>query len=387
MFGSNIRRRSPGDGARGMLAVLATLLLFTFAACGDSGGGDGGGSGEADDAAVSAAQERLAPFVIPVEETKIEVDTPLTKRPPTGERVEVIRYNNPAAAAYDQPMQDAGETLGWDVNITAIDATDPQAIPNAMIRAVSEKVDYIVLISSSIEAAGAGMDAAKEAGIPVFFGAGVGEPQGEKNGLYGNTQSETLKSSVLGLLDKMIVDSEGTGSVLLVNAPDFPQLAPIDDAAKTHIAENCSQCSIDLLAISAADLGGDIASNIVAKIRQNPDIKYVITSFNVLATGLDPALKAASLDDVTVFVNGAEPPEVELIENGTYAAGSLYPLNNYPWLLFDQIARQSVGMDTLQDEHANLGMQIWTTDSVPDGETTWDPPNYQEQYEELWHIS
>ena len=388
MLMSTIRRCSPVGGARGFLAVLTAVLLFLLAACGNSeGGADGGSSGKADDAAVSAAQKRLEPFLIPVADTKIEVDTPLDKKPPTGERVDVIRYNNPAAALYDQPMKDAGEALGWDVNIAAVDATDPQAIPNAMIRSVSEKADYIVVISSSIEATGTGMEAAKKAGIPVFFGAGVGEPKGEANGLYGNTQSNTLKNSVLGLVDMMIVDSKGTGSALLVNSPDFPQLAPIDDFAKTHVAEECKQCSLDLLPISAADLGGDVASKIVAKVRQNPDIKYVITVFSTLAIGLAPALKAAGLDDVAVYVNGAEKTDVELIRDGTYTAGSLYPLNNYPWLLFDQIARQSVGMDTLQEEHANLNMQIWTTDSVPDGETTWDPPNYQEEYKKLWQIS
>ena len=387
MFGSSNRRSAAGVGARGILAALTAILLLLLAACGDPGGKTGDSSGKADDAAVAGAKDRLQPFLIPVEDTKIEVDTPLTKRPPTGKTVDVIRYNNPAAAIYDAPMKSAGETLGWDVNITAVDATDPQAIPNAMVRSVSEKADYIVVISASIEAAGTGMDAAKKAGIPVFFGAGVGEPAGAANGLYGNTMNESLKNSMLGLIDLMIEDSKGTGSALMVNAPDFPQLAPIDDAAKKHVADNCSQCSLDLLPISAADLGGDVASQIVAKVRQNPDIKYVITVFSTLTIGLAPALKAAGLNDVVVFEGGAEESDVPLIKNGTYAAGSLYPRNNYAWLLFDQMARQSVGDDVLQKEHANVRMQIWTTDSVPDGQTTWDPPNYQDEYKKLWQIS
>ncbi|ETD33360.1 hypothetical protein W823_09555 [Williamsia sp. D3] len=143
-------------------------MLFLVAAC-SSAGTEGGSSGETDDAAVAAAQERLAPLVIPVNETKIQVDTPLTERPPTGKRVEVIRYNNSASAVYDQPMKDAGSALGWNVNISAIDATDPQSIPNAMIRAVSQKVDYIVVTASSIQATGAGMDAAKKGRSSCLF--------------------------------------------------------------------------------------------------------------------------------------------------------------------------------------------------------------------------
>jgi len=387
MFGSTICMRRLGDRARGILAGLAALLLFSLAACGgSSGGADGGSSGKTDDAAVSAAKKRLQPLLIPVADTKIEVDTPLTKRPPTGESVQVIRYNNPASAAFDQPMKDAGKALGWDVNIAAIDATDPQAIPNAMIRAVSQKVDYIVVTASSIQAAGSGMAAAKKAGIPVFFGAGLDEPKGKANGLYGNTLRTTTTLAVLGMLDKMIVESGGTGHALLVNAPDFPVLAPIDDAAKKYVTDNCSKCSLDLLGISSADIGGDVASNIVAKVRQNPKIKYVITSFTSVANGLAPALKAAGLNDVAAYLSGVEQSEVKLIRDGTYPAGDLYPHNDYPWLLFDQMARMSVGMDTLQKEHESTGLQLWTTKTVPDGVTSWDPPNYQEQYKKLWQI-
>ncbi|WP_413768827.1 substrate-binding domain-containing protein [Rhodococcus pyridinivorans] len=382
---STTRRRSARGQKRGT-ALAALFLLFLVPACSSVGTG-GGSAGETDTAAVAAAEERLAPLVVPVEETRIEVDAPLTSRPPAGKRVDVIRYNNSAAALYDQPMKEAGAALSWDVNIAAVDATDPQSIPNAMIRAVSQNADYIVVTSSDLQAAGVGMEAAKKAGIPVFFGAGVGEPQGEVNGLYGNTQSESLRDAIFGLTDKMIIESGGNGSALLVNAPDFPQLAPLGDQTKEYVAEHCSGCSLDVLNIPASDLGGDVASSIVAKVRQNPAIKYVIISFATLSIGLAPALQAAGLDDVTVYLSGAEAAEVELIRNGTYAAGSLYPINNYPWLLFDQIARFSVGMDTLQKEHAALGMQIWTTESVPDGATSWDPPNYQEQYKKLWQVS
>ena len=388
MSPSTFHKSSAGGATRGVLAAIAALLLLVLSACGGSGSGsDASSSAKTDEAAVVAAQKRLEPFLIPVEDTKIEVDTPLTKRPPTGKKVYVIRYNNPAAALYDQGMKDAGKALGWDVTINPVDATDPQAIPNSMIRAVSQKVDYIVVTSSSIQAAGQGMEAAKKAGIPVFFGAGVDEPQGQANGLYGNTLRTGTNAAVLALLDHMIVESGGTGTALFVNAPDYPLLTPIDDSAKKHIAENCPKCSVDLLGIAAADLGGDIASNIVAKIRQNPDIKYVIPVSSILAIGLAPALKAAGLNDVQAYISGAVEANVKEIRNGTYPAGDLYPENDYPWLLFDQIARVSVGMDPLQKQHESTNLLIWTTKTVPDNQNSWDPPNYQDEYKKLWQIS
>jgi len=384
MFGANARRWAPNRGIRGVVPVLSVLLLLLLAACGNSSGSDGGSSGKTDDAAVAAAKKRLAPYLEPVE--KIEVDTPLTEKPAEGKKVVYIRYNNPTVAVYDPGFKEAAAALGWNMTISAVDATDPQAVPNAMIRA-SEDSDYIIVAAADLPSMKAGMEAAQKAGVPVFLASGVGEPKGEANGLYGNTRSENTMTGNLGMLDQAIVDSGGTGSILHVNAPDFPVLAPLDDAVKKHVAENCSGCSVKLLGISAGDLGGDVASQIVNAIRQKPDIKYVVASFDTLTNGLPQALAAAGMDDVKIYISAPGPAAVKLIEKGDYDGGLLPSDPNYPWLVIDQVARVSVGMDPLQKEHANQNMQLWTTEDMPKGQTGWAPPNYQDQYKQLWQVS
>jgi hypothetical protein len=47
----------------------------------------------------------------------------------------------------------------------------------------------------------------------------------------------------------------------------------------------------------------------------------------------------------------------------------------------------SVGMDPLQEQNADLGMALYTTDTIPPGTRSWDPADYQEQYKELWQVS
>jgi ABC-type sugar transport system substrate-binding protein len=395
MFGSAIRRRSSGIGSRRLVALpLAAVVALSLAACGSgssttpaASGSGASSSGAASSAEVAAAEERLAPQLIPVSETKISVDTPLTQKPETGKKVTLARFNNPAAARTDDGFKAAAAALGWELTINPVDGADPQAQPNAVIRAVSEGADYVIVNSASVASLGKSLDIAKEKGVPVFFFAGIDEPQGAANGVYGNTIRTTTEAAVLGMIDYAIVKSGATASVLMVNAPDFAILAPIDEAAKKHVASNCKGCSIENLGISAADLGGDIASQIVARLRQNPDIKYVVPTFTSLANGLAPALKAAGLDDVQVYVSGALEPDVEQIKSGVFPAGNVYPRNESAWLMIDQIARVSVGMDALQAEHDTTGLQLWTTDTVPAGDGTWDPPNYQEEYKKLWQIS
>jgi len=208
-----------------------------------------------------------------------------------------------------------------------------------------------------------------------------------KKGIYGNSFQKDVSSSNLALLDKMIVDSGGNGSVLLVNAPDFPPLKPVGAAAQERIGRECPECSITLLGISAADLSGDIASNIVATVRQNPEIKYVVAAFTDLSRGLPQALKAAGLDDVKVYVVQPDDATVHLIEKGDIDAGALPPKRTFGWATVDMMARYSVGMPVLQDEVGEFNLWIWTPETMPKGQTSWDPTDYQERYKKLWQVS
>jgi ABC-type sugar transport system substrate-binding protein len=389
MYTFSTRRRRRTLGARGLIAAFTGLALCALTACGSSSGaagsGGSGSTGKGDEAAVAAAQGRLDPYLKPVK--TIEVSKPLTKKPDAGKSAYYIHYNVPIAAFLDAPWADATAALGWKGTVLAVDANDPQSVSNALTRAVNEGADYIAVSSSSPQAMGPGLEAAKKAGVPVFMAAGTGEVQGAQNGIYGNTQSDTTLESVVRLVDLMIVDSKGTGSGLFVNAPDFPLLAPLDDEMKKAVADNCSGCSLDNLSIAASEIGGDVASPVVAAIRKNPDIKYVITPFDSLMNGLPQALKAAGLNDVKIYICTPSPSFVSGIEKGDYAAGMLPPDKDRTWLLVDQIARQSVGMDVDQATHGFMHQQLWTTDTVPAGATGWDPPNFEDQYKKLWLVS
>jgi len=382
MFSPSIPTMRCASAARGALAALSASVLLLLAACAAD---TAGGEQTADAAAVEAAQERLAPYLAPI--TKIPVSTPLTSRPEGGKKVYFIRYNLPVAAALDGPLVEAAKALDWEVRVITADGSDPQAVSNAAIRAVTDGADYIAVSSGNAYSLGPGLEEAKQAGIPVFFMAGSGEPEGAKNGIYGNVGSAETPNGTVALLDQMIIDSKGGGSALLLNAPDYPVLAPINDLAEAHLAENCSACSLQITNISPADLGGDVASTAVASIRQNPRIKYVVGAFDALVMGLPEALAAAGLDDVKVLVGAPNEAMVEGIHDGTYRAGAMYPMDGLAWLTIDMMARHSLGMELDDEAHAYGLIPIWTAENAPEGETYWQgPPDLEAQFKELWQI-
>ena len=47
------------------------------------------------------------------------------------------------------------------------------------------------------------------------------------------------------------------------------------------------------------------------------------------------------------------------------------------------MARVSIGMDADQEAHADMAMQFWTTENVPD-EDAWDAPDFEEKLETLY---
>jgi ABC-type sugar transport system substrate-binding protein len=383
-----LSHRRPAQAARPrrLLAVfLASAFCWSAAGCGGTGAADSEG-GASDEASAAEAEARLAPYLSEVE--NIAVSTPLTSRPESGKLLYLIRYNIPVAAALDEPTAEAAEALGWELRVLPVDPTDPQAQSNAMKQAVAEGADFIEVSAASEQSMGPGLEAAKEAGIPVFLQAGTTEPAGQQNGIYGNSTDQYVQDAVLRLLDIVIADSKGGGDVLLLSAPDYPILVAVAEAAEEQFPENCPQCSLHIENVSAPDLTGGAAPSLtVATLRKNPQIKYVVASFDALASGLPQALKSAGLDDIQVLVVAPDATMVPGLADGSFTAFAMYPSKSLAWLAVDQLARHSLGMDVDQQAHGIEPYPIWTSDNAPDEGTFDGVSDYQAQYKKLWKIS
>lgn len=387
-----LRRSRLKVSSRTSLAVLVSVVVLALvSACGssdssDERSGDDSAVGQGDPAVVEAAQGRLAPHFDGI--TGAWVDTPLTSKPEEGKLLYSIRYNIAEAASIDGPFEKATEALGWTVKVLAVDVADPQSQANAMEQAIAAGADFISVSSGSAESIGPGLDAAKEAGIPVFLGAGTTDPGGEKNGIYGNVNAEFLGDGSLRLLDEAIVDSGGKANVLMLSTPDYPIVATAAETAERGFAENCPECSLQSEGVSGQDLASGAGSGIaVAAIRKNPDIKYILTQLSGLAIGLPEALKAAGLDDVKLLITNPDASQVPSLRDGVFLAGAMYPQSALPWAEVDQMARYSLGMDVEQDSHALIPYPVWRSEDVPSDATNYaGAEGFEDGFRELWHV-
>ena len=79
-------------------------------------------------------------------------------------------------------------------------------------------------------------------------------------------------------------------------------------------------------------------------------------------------------------------PHCGSIRAGDIDASLTLPDQSRTWLLVDQMARVSIGMDAEQKAHANMAMQLWTQRERPDADA-WDAPDFEEKFKTLWQVS
>lgn len=374
---------------KGVAAVSAAVLLGSLAACGgsDDAGSESNSPGKgSDESAVAAAQERLDAAL--QEPTDIGITTPLKQAPTPGKTAYMVRINVEGQAAYADNWVDLVERAGWKGRVLAVDPTDPQAGANGIKQAVAAGADYIAIQVFGYDQVKAGMDAAKDAGIPVFFGSGIGDVKGEENGLYGSSfgLSGTVNLGV-ALMNEVIVDSQGEGEMLYVGYPDADIVRLAAEPTKSAFEKNCPECTWHQLDMSTAQLtNGEIAGIIVGEVRKNPEIKYVTLSVASSATGLRKALDAAGLKDVKILVIGSTPDQFEGVRDGEFFALGTNGVGDLLWSQFDQVLRQDEGSDVLQDQHMTRPVAIFDKGNVGSTDSWLGPKGYEDAFLKLWKL-
>ena len=312
-------RKRPAAPTRALLAGTFALACAFATACGDSDSGGGDDSSATGDSEVLAqAEARLKPYL--EEPTAIPVTTPLTSKPEEGKTLYLIHYNIPIGERLVAPTEAAADALGWNFEALAVDPLDPLSQANAVKQAIAGGADFIEVSSGSAESIGAGLDAAREAGVPVFLQAGDTVPEGEKNWIFGNVNFDYVNEVTMALMDYAIVDGNGEADVLLLTTSDYPIVAAMNDYVEEEFPKNCETCEVQIENASAADLASGKAPDLaVAAIRKNPDLKYIVVAVESSAVGMPQALAAAGID-AKILILGASETQPPGLQDGSYAA-------------------------------------------------------------------
>ena len=348
-------------------------------------GGDASGGAAAD---AAAAAERVAGALVPI--TDIGVTEPLTAVPPKGLTAAWIGGGLQSTQPITPGFRAATEALGWELVIIDYDPADPQTVNAAVQQAVDQDVDYIAISGTDISSFEQAAEAAKAKQIPIIDMYSTNETTGaDGNGIYAViSNADSTRSTARQIADWVIADSGGTGHVVFVNLPEFPILQIAAEAAKSHYAESCAECTYDELNVTLADLvAGAIPASVVSYLQTNPDTNYVSYAIGDMFGGVPEALATAGLQDQAQQVGGVpNADQVQTLIDKESSVWAMLPREESAWHAVDAMARLSVDQD-LAGVNPVLLTALWDQDNVPNPvEEYRGADGYEDAFKTLWGV-
>ncbi|MCE2532525.1 MAG: substrate-binding domain-containing protein, partial [Acidimicrobiia bacterium] len=324
--------------------------------------------------------------------TSVGPRTPLSATPEPGKTLIWIECPTPGCVLVGDGITDAATHLGWTVQRIGHDLT-PEGTAGAMAQAVAQNPDA-VLISGSVSAFYEdSLAALNESGVPVIDSSSVNEVGGAANGIYGMVQGipqTTAYGQVLG--SWLVADSGGDAKVLVFNVPDVPVLTGFNTGIAAVMGETCTNCEVEIVDVSFADLlGGAVPGLVVSALQANPDADYVACGFGDLCIGVTGAIAEAGLAD-RVKLTGALPNAGDFgaIAAGDEAAFVAAPEYMIGWRKVDILAAFFVGDDLTEAQTALLPMQVITPETTgivrDDGGNYIGVADYEAQFLARWGL-
>lgn len=279
-------------------------------------------------------------------------------------------------------VKDAAAALGWTVKM--IDGQGQASVYNsAMLQAVTQKVDGIILIAIDSKIVGEGMAKAKAANIPVV--SVVGGNTAGPNDVFAEPDGRAVHAGEQ-LGNWLVADSGGKAVIAMFHAPEFTDARRRYDGSKS-IFDKCTTCKIvsdtNYVASTAAQ---QIPLQTKSILQAHPDINYVwidiggygqlqVQAINEL--GLKAKVKLVSFD--------CNPPDLQNIRQGNVqVACEGLGLEPGGWSGVDELNRAFNSAPAASDF---VPIRVVTKKSIPAQDIWRGDFDYAAAYKKLWGVA
>jgi ribose transport system substrate-binding protein len=373
-------------------ATITVLSLALFAGgCGSdaAGGNTTGGTGETSASVVDAAKKATEAAL--TEPTVINMETPLPSAPEPGKTVVFLSCDNPNCPPFAEGMKEAADAVGWNLEEIPYKLADPSTLISAFHRALNYDPAAVVLTGMPAAVWTSVLPDYQEAGVPII--PMVLGPVGVKDPVVANIGGPRAWIGYgTTLADWFIADSDGTGHALVANLTEFPLNVEIGDGISQKVAE-CKGCKVTDLTLTLTQLtNGEIPKTIAAQVRRDPSIDYVLATNGQFVDTLPEAFKSVGVTDVKIATTTASATTLDLIADGTIAAGTTLGSRYEGWMAIDAAIRHSMGLEQeplLEDgSPSRLVTEAESLDAdAVDPSGSYDVPlDYADQFKALWQV-
>jgi ribose transport system substrate-binding protein len=237
--------------------------------------------------------------------------------PQSGKKIAVVECaaQNTGCAAAAENVKQANAAIGWSTSI--LDGKgNPAGASQAMISAINDGADGIVLIAIASPTIIQGMSAAKKANVPVVSVVGDNPVGTGTDQVYAEISGSTVESGK-AIADYFIVHSNGKAKVASFHVAS---LVSTVNRYKGFINEikKCSGCSVAADKTYGLVSQSEFTNLIKGTINANPGIQYIFVDISQYATIAATALQQMGLQK-KIGVAGVDclPPEVQSIKGQT----------------------------------------------------------------------
>jgi ribose transport system substrate-binding protein len=337
-----------GGWRRASVCLASGVVLVAVAACGSSGGGAAGsgstsGAGSSGGASAIVAQAKAA--VIKAENPNLPWAGPTSAPTPVkGKKVACIRgqADNAADELWCQGVAAGAKAIGWSA--TTLDGQGTlSGQSSAILQAVSDKVNGIVLGGIDPSSQASALSQAASHGVTVVAIQGLADPgPAPKYHLFATvTQSGPLIGQTAS--DIAIADSNGSAKVVAIDDPLY-QIAREKTSGAVDQVKKCSGCKVlETLNSPIAQVSTLFPTQMTALLQKyQGKVYYIAISDAYFDTG------AASLRSVGISPSGqatfigtdGSPAAYQRIKAGQYEIGTIPPPEvEQGWQAIDELNR------------------------------------------------
>jgi ribose transport system substrate-binding protein len=356
-------------------------MAFVAASCGSSGSSksksDSSSTGGGDIAEATSAVKTLL-----VRPTKIPVTTPLDKAVPSGKTIAWLQCSIPDCEILGPPLKAAAETFGWNVNTINAGVT-PETVKTGWGLAVRANPDAVAATGFPRSIFESELKTLTSKNVPVVDGFVADTPG---NGITAVIGGSKTSSAIGDALASWTLAERGTkANVLLVHSSAFPTLNDVKSGFEARYKKLCADCGYQVLEASPDSFGKDLPAQVVAKLRKNPGINYVVADEGNMLLGLPQAMKTAGITKVPVAGQYPSETSLQYLQDGSIVKALVMPqMVDSMWLMMDALARNSTGQPVADDQGAGP-LWIVTPETASEVKAPYALiPGYQAQYKALW---
>ena len=370
---------------RWTVSAAAVVAVGVLAGCGS--GDSASSSSSTSTPAASAADGAVAPEVaqrVAAAEKPLASwpgpKTPVKVQP--GKQVVVVTCGSQGIGCVRAAAgaAEAGKQLGWNVR-TVDGKSDPSVWNSAIQDAVAAKVDGIVLDAVPPALVQNALAKAKAAGIPLVS---VFNPVPEDPGsVFDYVRPDHAEQGQL-MADWVTADSGGEANVLVIRAPEFPELLERHEAFTQELSSACPDCKVaGTVDMTLATMAQRLPQAVISALQRNPNIDYIVAPIDSAATFVSEGVRSAGKTN-KVKVSGYEgdPDAVARVRDGDVQAATIAdPPEWMGWQAMDALARAFAGQDA---ETVKVPSRLLVADNAPDTEGWQGDLDFRAQLEQLW---